>query len=239
MASNVISIDFSKEEESGGGRVRYPEGDYHVKIIKAKATRSSEKDTPGIEVTFKILEGKKKNKQMTDTLWLTPKSLRRVRLLLEAVGVKVPKSAVNLPLKKLSGKTLWVELQDEEREGYDTRSRVAFEGFMSEAEYEAAEDEEDEDEDDDDLEDDDDEDEDDDDDDDEDEDDDEDDDDDEDEDEDDDDDDDVVEEPAKKRKKKGSAKSSKSTRKQTSKKKGTAKKKSKKSDTEDLDLDEL
>lgn len=238
MASNVISIDFSKEEESGGGRVRYPEGDYHVKIIKAKATRSSEKDTPGIEVTFKILEGKKKNKQMTDTLWLTPKSLRRVRLLLEAVGVKVPKSAVNLPLKKLSGKTLWVELQDEEREGYDTRSRVAFEGFMSEAEYEAAEDEEDEDEededeDDDDLEDDD-EDEDDDD-----EDEDDDDEDDDDEDEDEDEDDDVVEEPAKKRKKKGSAKSSKSTRKQTSKKKGTTKKKSKKSDTEDLDLDEL
>jgi hypothetical protein len=148
----TLRIDFSKEEEGGGGgnNFHYPPGDYHVKVLGAKSVRSSEKDTPGLEVSFQVIEGKKKGKKFKDTLWLTPKSLKRVRLLLEAVGVKVPKSAVNLPLGKLKGKTLWVELDDEEREGYDTRSRVTFEGFMSEDDYEGGDDADD-DEDDEDL----------------------------------------------------------------------------------------
>lgn len=187
-----IRIDFSKEEEVGGGNVRWPEGDYHVKIVSAKAVRSSEKETPGIQVTYQVVEGKKKGKKITDTLWITPKSLSRVRLLLEAVGVKVPKSAVNLPLAKLRGKLLWIEIQDEERDGYDTRSRVAFQGFMSEDDYESDPDDDDEDddledEDDDDLDDEDDE----------------------DEDDDDEDEDEEDEEPVKKRKKRPAAKKKK------------------------------
>jgi hypothetical protein len=209
-AAGNIRIDFSKEEEVGGGRVHWPEGDYHVKIKSAKATRSSEKDTPGIQVTFVVLDGKKKGKTISDTLWITPKSLSRVRRLLEAVGVKVPKSAINLPLGKLAGKSLWIELQDEERDGYETRSRVAFDGFTSEDDYEEDDDAEDED-----LEDD------------EDEDDDE--DDDEEEDEDDDDDDDE-EEPAP-RKKRAAKKPVKKTKKKTDDDEDD--------DIEDLDLDDL
>lgn len=215
-----LRIDFSKEEESGGGgNVRWPEGDYHVKIVAAKAVRSSEKDTPGLAVTFQVLEGKKKGKKITDTLWITPKSLRRVRLLLEAVGVKVPKSAVNIPLGKLKNKVLWIEIGDEEREGYDTRSRITFEGFMSEDDYEGEdtddEDDLDEDEDDDEEED-------------EDEDDDEE-DDDEDEDDDDDEDEDEPEEPVKKKRR------AKPAAKKSRKKKAAADD----DEIEDLDLDEL
>ena len=215
MAKNTIRIDFSKEEESGGGRVHWPDGDYHVKIVKAKATRSPDKDTPGLEVTFQVLEGKRKGKKVTDTLWLSPKALSRVRLLLEAVGVKVPKSAVNLPLGKLKGKTLWIELVTEKRDGYDPRSRVAFQGFMSEDEYEAdTESDEDEDEDEDELDEDDDE--------------------LEDEDEDDEDEDEDDEEPQPKKK----SKSEKSSKKK-SKKAKKADDDDEDDDIEELDLDEL
>lgn len=227
--SATLRIDFSKEEESGGGgRVRWPEGDYHVKIVKVATGRSSEKDTPYLEVHFQCLSGKKKGKTVSDRFYITPKSLKRVRLLLEAVGVSVPKKAVNIPLGKLKGKTLWIELEDEEREGYDARSRVAFEGFMSEDDYEAedSDDEDDDDEDDDDLDDDEDDDEDD-----------EDDEDEEDDDEDEDDEDDEEEEPAPKKRSRSKAKPAAKPKAKT---KGRKKKADDDDDEiEDLDLDEL
>lgn len=223
MAKDSIKIDFGKEEESGG-RVHWKAGDYHVKVTKVKKGRSEDKDTPYVAVTFKVLEGSKKGKTITERLYLTPKSLKRLRLLLEATGTKVPKKAVNLQFKRLLGKKLWIELEDDDSgkdKGYSTKSTVTFEGFMSEEDYEGPdEDEEDEDEDD---EDDDEEDEDDDEEEDEDE-------DDEDEDEEDEDEDDDEEEAPSKKSKKSKAKS-----------KSKKSKKSKKSDEdlEELDLDEL
>lgn len=222
-SAGTLHIDFGKEEEGGGGnRIHWPEGDYHVQILKASTGRSSEKDTPYLEVHFKVLDGKKKGKTFAEQLYITPKSLTRIRLLLEAIGVKVPKSAVNIPLKKLRGKTLWVELGDEEREGYDTRSRVTFRGFESEEEHDE-EDDEDEDIDDDEDEDEEDEDE-------------EDEDDDEEDDEDDEDEDEEEEEePPKKKARKRKAKP-----KPAAKKKGKkGKKKSSDDDLEELDLDDL
>jgi len=231
-SAGTLRIDFSKEEAGGGGRIRLPEDDYHVKILSAKSVRSPEKDTPGLEVTFQVIEGKKKGKKITDTLWITPKSLKRVRLLLEAVGVKVPKSAVNIPLAKLKGKTLWIELEDEVRDGYDPRSRVAFEGFMNEDDYEAEDDEDDEDLDDEDEDDDEDE-----------EDDDEEDEEDEDDDEEDDEDDeDEEDEPPVKKRRARSSRTKRAPAKKAPAKKSSTRKKRKPADDdeiEDLDLDDL
>lgn len=113
-SADTIRIDFGKEVEGGGGGVRLPENDYKVKIVKIKKIRSSEKDTPGLGVTLKITEGKFSGKKITDRLWLTPKSLWRVRSLLEALGMSVPKKAVNLPTKKLINKELGATIIDDE-----------------------------------------------------------------------------------------------------------------------------
>lgn len=227
---NVLTIDFSKEEDSGGGgRINWDDGDYHVQIVKAKAGRSSQKDTPKVDVTFKVLEGKRKGKTFTESLYLTSKSLKRLRLLLEAVGVKVPKSALKIPLDKLKGKKLWVELITESDDEYGDKSKVAFEGFMSEEDYEAPDDDEDDDEDedeDDELDDDEDE-----------EDEDEEDEDDDDEDEDDEEEDEEEEEVKPKSKKRAAKKTKKSSSKKSSKKK--SKKDDDDDEIEELDLDEL
>lgn len=152
MAKSVEDyvIDFSKEEESGGGAARYKEGTYAVKIIAAKPTSSSEKGTPGLEVIFQFTEGKYKGKKVKDTLWATPKAYGRFRSLLEACGKKVP-TKVNLVkiAKVVKGSELYIELQDEAREGYSTRSRVSFDGFINEDDYdpESAADDDDEDDD--------------------------------------------------------------------------------------------
>jgi hypothetical protein len=109
-----VVIPMDQEEESGGGRFRVPDGDYRVKITGAKYTTSSQKATPGLEVHYVIAEGKKKGAKFEDTCWLSPKALWRVRALLEAVGVDVPKKRFKLDVTKLKGKELGVTFTEEE-----------------------------------------------------------------------------------------------------------------------------
>lgn len=127
----TVTIDFTKEEEgSGGARPRYPEGDYVVKIKGARYMTSKDKATPGIELKLVIVSGvggdKYKGKPLTENLWLTPKSLSRVRGLLEVLGMKVPKKKVNLDLNKLIGKDVGITLEDDEYKNERTgKSRVS------------------------------------------------------------------------------------------------------------------
>lgn len=131
-------IDFSKEEESGGGGIRIKEGTYHVRIIAAKPTVSSEKGTPGMAVTFLIIDGKYNKKKMVETLYASPKALSRFRTLLEACGKKVPpKVNVAKIAAAIKGEELYIEVQDDERDGYKTRSRVTFDGFISEEDFDS------------------------------------------------------------------------------------------------------
>lgn len=129
-------IDFAKEESGGGGGIRIKEGTYRAKIIKAVPTVSTEKGTDGLQVVFQILEGKYKGKKITDNLWVAPKAFSRFRVLLEACDAEVPKKIkLSSIAAAVKGATLYIEVQDEEREGYKTRSRVTFEGFISEDDY--------------------------------------------------------------------------------------------------------
>jgi hypothetical protein len=150
--SDEIIIPWDKEEDSGGGGIRVKEGDYKVKIVGAKHKKSSEKETPYIELKLKLMEGKKKGKIITERVFVTPKSVGRVRMLLKACGVRPPKKgskATKLNLKKLIGKVIGVSIEDDEEYKGTIRSRVAFEGFMTLDDLKGADEDDDEDEDDD------------------------------------------------------------------------------------------
>lgn len=140
MAKKEIKIPWDKEE-SGGGRGKFKEDDYLVKIVSAKSVRSKEKDTPGIEFVFKFKDGKYKGKKLTENVWITPKSLRRLRMLCSAVGIKTPKKAAKLDLSKFPGKELGIAIEDDvyknSRGKKVKSSTVAFEGFMSVDELES------------------------------------------------------------------------------------------------------
>lgn len=150
MAAKPIKIDFSDTESRGGkkgrgGRKHYPPGDYAVKCIRAEATKSSEKETPGILLVFKFTRGSVKGQEVNDILWLTPKSLWRVRQTIEAMGMKVPSKAVNIDLDKLKNRELAITLDDEE---YDDKvySRVVDAFLVSELDDDDEDEDEDEDE---------------------------------------------------------------------------------------------
>lgn len=111
-----IVIPFSKEEEGGGGRVRIPEGDYKVKIVKIK-TDTSEKGNAMLIWDFEIAKGQKgAGKTLRDYTTLTPKSLWKVRSILEAAGLDVPKRDIKINKKKLIGEEVGVTVYDDEYE---------------------------------------------------------------------------------------------------------------------------
>lgn len=121
-SKGVIPIDFRKDE-SEGGRRRFPEADYHVKYVGFKTGNSKEADTPYVRVSLEIVDGKYKGEKVGDYLYLTDKSLWRLRSFLEAMGVAVPKKKVNVNFKKYIGKELGITLGDDEYQGR-IRSRV-------------------------------------------------------------------------------------------------------------------
>lgn len=160
-----IIIPFSKEEK-GEGRVntRIAEGDYPAKITAIKP-ETSQAGNPMIVFTFELTEGKHKGKKYRDRPTLTPKSMWKLRSILEAAGLEVPEGRdIKLSPKKVLGKEVVLSIVDDEYEdknGKTVRSssisdyldRETFDGQQEEEEDEDDEDvdeDEDEDEDDDD-----------------------------------------------------------------------------------------
>lgn len=157
MAAKPVVVDFSDTETRGGkkgsgGRKHYPPGDYAVKCIRAATGKSADKETPRIEVTYRFTQGKLKGKEIRDDLYLTPKSLWRVRQTMEAMGIKVPSKKVKVDPSKFVGKTLAISIDDDE---YDDKiySRVTDSFLLSEFEDGEDDDTDDEDEEDDETED--------------------------------------------------------------------------------------
>jgi hypothetical protein len=119
-----ITIPMDKEEASTGGRLRVAEGDYVAKILGAKATNSKDKGTPGILWKGRIVGTKYDGKEFTDVLWLTPKALPRVRQFLELIGVEVPKTSFNVPIKQIKGKEIGVTFEDDSYEDKNGKTRM-------------------------------------------------------------------------------------------------------------------
>lgn len=143
-----VVVDFSDSEsregkKRTGGRKHYPEGDYAAKCTKAELGKSGDKETPRVEALYKFTQGKYKGKEIRDDLYLTPKSLWRLRQTLEAMEIEVPSKKVRIDPKKMVGKEVALTLEDDE---YDekTYSRVVDTFLLSELE-ELAGDEDDED----------------------------------------------------------------------------------------------
>lgn len=107
-----VKIDFTGVET--GGRIRVPEGDYHVKVVKAEYG-TSKTDNPKIDISYEIVgHGKHDGKTLPDTFSLQHKALWKLRKMLEAMEKKVPSKLVSLDLDGLMGGELGVTVADDE-----------------------------------------------------------------------------------------------------------------------------
>lgn len=143
-------IDFRKEEKPEGV-VHFKAGVRKIKIGKTKVIRSSQKGTIGLAVPMTVKVGTK-TKKITEKLWMSPKAFHRFRELLEACGKSVPKGQADIRKigRAVDGEECYANFVDDEQEGYDTKTSVAFQGgFISPDDYEDDEGDEDEDDDDD------------------------------------------------------------------------------------------
>jgi len=113
----AIPVDF-KGVESGGGRVRVPEGDYRAKVVSIKQGTSKSSSNPMLTWEFVGTAGKLKGKKLKDYTTLTAESLWKLKGLLEALGFSVPSKRIDLApmLKRAIGKELGLTLVDEEYE---------------------------------------------------------------------------------------------------------------------------
>lgn len=117
-SGTVISVDFTGVE-SGGGRIRVPEGDYGLKIKKVEHKKGEDSGKPYLNFTFEITKGDKKGigKSLPHSCSLQKQALWNLRNLLEACGKQVPAKALKIDTAKLVGLTCAGTISDDEYEG--------------------------------------------------------------------------------------------------------------------------
>lgn len=106
------TIRIPKDDGGGGGSVRVPEGDYHVKITEIKQD-TSQAGNAKIVISYKGLDGALKGKTLKEHMAITAKTGWRVRNWIRAIGAKIPENEFDLPFAKMVGKELGVTLQDD------------------------------------------------------------------------------------------------------------------------------
>src|SRR5271165_543569 len=95
-----LTADFTNVE-SGGGRVRVPEGDYRARVTGVKVGTAKSSGNTMLIWEFTGVEGKLKGKKLKDYTTLNPEALWKLKSLLEALGIEVPKKKLDLtPLIK-------------------------------------------------------------------------------------------------------------------------------------------
>lgn len=106
------TIRIPKDDGGGGGNVRVPEGDYHVKITEIKQD-TSQAGNAKIVISYKGLDGALKGKVLKEHMAITAKTGWRVRNWIRAIGATVPENEFDLPFAKMVGKEVGVTLQDD------------------------------------------------------------------------------------------------------------------------------
>src|SRR5487761_2301121 len=98
----VISVDMEGVSSEGGGSFHIPEGDYGMKVVEV-TEETSKSGNEMLKWVFEGTEGKAKGKTFWLYTTLTPESLWKLKQTLEALGVEVPDSAMDLDLDELEG----------------------------------------------------------------------------------------------------------------------------------------
>lgn len=118
-----IKVDF-KGVESGGKLV--PEGDYTVRVDEV-TQEESDAGNAYLAWVLKVADGKHKGSTLYHNTSLQPQALWNLKGVLEALGVEVPDSSLDVDLKELVGMTANVTVEHETYQGKPKARIVAWE----------------------------------------------------------------------------------------------------------------
>jgi len=112
--ATAAAIDFTNVKDGGGGfnKKRQPEGDYKAKVVKVVDAPSKKDNTPQWLFTIQVGSGTYPYycKHEENQYW-------KIRNLLVAAGLTVPKKKVKVDPNKIVGKMIAVTLEDDEYDG--------------------------------------------------------------------------------------------------------------------------
>lgn len=126
-------VDFSNYKDRSSARL--PEGEYLVRVSDAEAT-DTKKGDPMVNVFLVVSGGPYADSPIIDRLTITEKALWRVANALRALGFKVEKRNMNIPIKAMIGRTMVIKVSDGDEYNGEIRSEIrsyaqagAFKGY--------------------------------------------------------------------------------------------------------------
>lgn len=126
--SQAIIVDFTNVKEgSGFNKKRVPEGDYAAKIVKADLGEVKSGDnagTPQFTFTIQLDDKRYGSGKYPYRCAVAENQLWKLRNLLVAAGIQVPKSKTKVDPSKVVGRTIGVTMEDDEYQGKE-QSEVA------------------------------------------------------------------------------------------------------------------
>jgi len=102
MKKRTVEADFTNVPHGSGGSFHIPPGEYGVKVLSAEYG-TSQNGNEQIEWQFTGIEGKSKGKTFYYYTPLLENTLWKLRNTLEALGIEVPDSAMEIELDELEG----------------------------------------------------------------------------------------------------------------------------------------
>lgn len=113
--ANVVTVDFSNVKESSGiNPVHQEEGDYVGRIVKADLTKSKAGDP---QIVIVIQDTARRSATYPYYCGLTENQLWKLRNVLIAAGLPVPKSKGKVNIDRLVNKEVGITLEDDEYNG--------------------------------------------------------------------------------------------------------------------------
>lgn len=95
-ANKFFEENFKLEEEKRPEQREIPNGRFRCKIISTKFFNSSQKGTPGLKLTFRIIQGEYEGGLLWYDIWLTPKCRTRNGKHYGELGIEGPRGEIDL-----------------------------------------------------------------------------------------------------------------------------------------------
>jgi len=126
VAATAKALDFTNVKDGGGGfnKKRQPAGDYKAQVTKVQDAPTKKGNEPQWLFTIQVGTG-----TYPYYCKLTPDQLWKLRNILQAAGLVVPKARVRTDPNKIVGRIIGVTLDDDE---YDNGDKVMLQSVVSE-----------------------------------------------------------------------------------------------------------